>query len=191
MRASLGLLEVELRAPHDHVTAVIHECVEVFAQIHQLGLAIVERKHDYAESFCELRQLEKAVLDYFYVLALAAFDHNAHTGAVGLISDVADTFDLLFANEAGDFLHELRFIHLIRNLVNHDHFFVALAFFHFHFGAHFDDPAASAIGVLDAFTAADIGSCREIGTLHDLHQIIDGNFTLFHAATNHSSPGHR
>ena len=101
-------------------------------------------------------------------------DHEAHRVARRLVAHVADALDLAVVDELGDLLAD----HLDRGLVRHlgdDDAQVALAaLLDLGDGAHLDRAATGAVGVVDPAAAEDQRARREVGALHELHEVVVG-----------------
>ena len=90
----LGALEVESRAPQDHVAAVVDEELQRLLQAQHHGAAVDDRQHDHAERLLQRRVLVEVVEDGVDLRLALQLDHDPHAIAVGLVAEVGDTFQL-------------------------------------------------------------------------------------------------
>ena len=169
---SLRLVEVELRAPHDDVVAVVDVVQQHLAHPHHARhQAPGERSGTSASMITPNVALHRRVLVQLVQhharngVALELDDH-AHAVAVGLVAQVADALELLVAHQVGDGLDEARLVHLVRQFGDDD-LLLAGAFLLLDdgAGAHHDLAAPGLEVVLDALAPVDEAAGREVGTL--------------------------
>ena len=104
MRARLGLLELELRAPLHHLAP---ERDEVFHQLQQrqhARPAADDRQHDDPERRLQRGVLVEVVEHHLRDLASLQLHHDPHAVTVGLVAEVADAVERLLPSELGDLL---------------------------------------------------------------------------------------
>ena len=76
--------------PSSPLPAPSHEFASQFPR-----LSVDHSQQDHAEAFLHLRVLEQLVEHNLRFCAALQFDHNTHTVAVTLVSDVGDVLDVL------------------------------------------------------------------------------------------------
>ncbi len=74
-------------------------------------------------------------------------------------------------HELGDLLGQARLVHLVRQLGDHDPCAAVRALLDLRDRADLDRAAAGLVDVPDALAAHDRGAGREVGSLHELHQV--------------------
>jgi hypothetical protein len=117
--AVLGLLEAELGAAGDDIAAVLDVALDELLDVHLLRPLLVEGQQGDAEGGFERGLLEELVDDDLRLLAALQLDDDARV-FVGLVAEVADAVDFLFADELGDARDEGGAIHVVRNLRDDD-----------------------------------------------------------------------
>ena len=119
------LVELVLRAPDDDLVPVRDVVLQHFLDAHDLRHELArlrighERQHDHAE-----RRLHRGVLVQLvehHARDRIALELDDDAGRVRrLVAQVADALELLVANELRDVLHEVRAVHLVRQLGDDD-----------------------------------------------------------------------
>ena len=172
--AGLGLGEAELGAARDHVAAVVDVALEEFLDVHLLRPLLVEGQQDDAEGGLEGGLLVKLVDDDLRLLAALELDDDARV-LVGLVAEVADAVDFLFADEIGDAQHERVAVHVVGDLGDDDLLAAALELLGVGLAAHADDAAAGGEVGLDARAAVDVAAGREIRAGDVGDQLVEGD----------------
>ena len=103
MAAFARLAQIEHRTAGDDFAAVAQEGVEHFLQVEQARLAFDQRHHVHAEGVLHLRLLVQIVQDHVGVFAALELDVDAHARLVGLVAQVGDAVNLLFAHQLANF----------------------------------------------------------------------------------------
>ena len=105
-------------------------------------------------------------------------DDQAHAVAVGLVAEVADAFDLLVADQAGDLLDDPYFVSLVGNLGEDDLDSIARGgLFQVLLGANGESTTAGAIHPAQVFTilaGEDVAGGGEIRALDVLQDVVEG-----------------
>ena len=104
MRAGLGLPQLELGAAADDLAAELDEVLDDLEQGQHLRPAADDRQHDDAERRLQLRVLVEVVEHDLRHFAALQLDDDPHAVAVGLVAQIRDAFDRLFADELRDVL---------------------------------------------------------------------------------------
>ncbi len=95
------LVQLELRAPHDHFVAMGHVVLEHFPERHDLRHEPSrdrighQREHDDAERGLQLGVLVELVQDDARNGIALQFDHHAEAVAIAFVPQIADAFELL------------------------------------------------------------------------------------------------
>src|SRR5690606_366518 len=98
---------------------------------------------------------------------------------VGLVTQLGNTFDLLFLDQLGDLLDQACLVHLVRNFGNDNGLLAtALHVFDFGTGTGIDAATAGAIRLHDTGTAIDDTGGGEIRALDVIHQFINGQLAV-------------
>ena len=155
-----------------------------------LRLAAVERHHIAAERRLQRRVAIELVEDDLGIGVALQLDHHAITFAVGLVAQIGNALDALFAHQFGHLLDHRRLVHLIGDLGDDDMLAVTAHRLDAGDTAHDDRAAAGLVSRADARTAEDHGAGREVGTRNDFHQfrqldrriVDDGNAAVDHFA---------
>ena len=137
------------------------------------GHAVDERQHVHREARLHRRVLVELVEHDVRVRVAAELDDQARRVARGLVAHVADALDLALVDELGDLLADDLDRRLERHLGDDDPRLAALALFDLGDRAHLDGAATLRVRVLDAVLAEDQRAGREVGALHDLHELDD------------------
>ena len=114
--AGLGLAQLELDPPADHLAAELDEVLDHLEQRQHPRPAGDDRQHDDAEGLLELGVLVEVVEDDLADLAALQLDDDAHAVAVGLVADVGNALDGLVADQVGDALDQLGLVDLVGDL---------------------------------------------------------------------------
>src|SRR5690606_38170630 len=109
-------------------------------------------------------------------------DDHTHAVLIGLVTQLADAFELLFLDQLGDLLDQPRLVQLIRQLGDDDLLTTThlVHVFDFSTGAHIDAPATGAVSLDDAGPAIDDACRGEIRARDVLHQLIDRQLGAVH-----------
>ena len=136
--------QAEQGAARNDFAAVAQEFVQNLLQIQQARLAVHQRNHVDAERVLQLGEFVQLVQHHFGVFAAFELDDDARAVFVGFVAQLGNAFHGFFAHQFADFFHQLGFVHLIRDFIDHNRF--ALAVFADGFDVRFaaDDHAAAA-----------------------------------------------
>ena len=155
--------------------AVLDEMLEQLLQVHLLRRPVDQSQHDRAEGGLHLRVRVQPVQHHHRDRVPLQLDHDPDAFLVGFVPEIADPFELLRHHQVADLLD-----HAVgRNLVGElgdDDLLLPGRLPLLDGGARPDrDPAAPLlVAFLDAFAAVDDRAGREVGTLDELPQILDG-----------------
>ena len=174
MGAGLGLVEAELGAPGDDITAVVDVALEEFLDVHLLRPLLVEGEQDDTEGGFEGGLLVKLVDDDLGLLAALQLDDDAGV-FVGLVAQVADAVDLLLAHELGDAEHERGAVHVVGDLGDDDLLAAALELLGVGLAAGADDAAAGGEVGLDAGAAVDEAAGGEVRAGNVGDELVDAD----------------
>jgi hypothetical protein len=160
--ALLGLVEVELRAPHHDFAPVQDVVVDDLEQVDGPRPVVDQGEHVDAERLLHLGVVEELVEDDTRVRVLLELDHHPHAAPVGLVAKIRDPLQVAFLHQVGDAFDHRRLVHLVGDLGHHDAFALALGVdLDLGLGAHHEPAAAGAVGVADAGPAIDDAAGRE------------------------------
>ena len=164
VHVGLGLGQVELRAPGDHVAPVLDEVLQGVLERQRLRPAVDDGQHVDAERLLQRRHLPQVVLHDLGHGVLLEVDDHAHALAVGLVAHVGDAVDLLLAHQLGDLLDQPGLVDLVGDLGGDDGLAPALGVL-LDLGArpHEQAAAAGAVGLADAAAAADEAAVGKSG----------------------------
>ena len=172
MQALLRLLQVETRAAHNHIVAVLHKVMYQILQVEQHRAAVDQSDVVHGEGHLQLRILEQRIEDYIGRGVVLKEDRDTHTRTVTLIVDVRYALDLLLVHQVADLLDHLGLVDHIRDLRNDDALTAAGRMLDLGAGTHDDAAAARQKRLLDTLIAVYQRSRREIGTLDVTQQIL-------------------
>ena len=168
--AVFGLAQQVAGAAVDDLAAVLDVAFEHFADVHELGLALVERKQYHAERRFELRVLEELVENH--PRRFPAFElHHDPRVFVGLVAYVADFGENLVRHELGDVLHERVSVDVVGDFRDDDLFLAVFELFDARDPASLDDSAAGLHVAVDSAPADDDAARREVGALDGFLQL--------------------
>ena len=172
--ACLCLRQFVLCAPRDDGFLMVDVVLKDVLEVHDDGLSVDEGEHDDAEAVLQLGVFVELVEDDVRRAVAAQFDDDAHAAAVGFVAQVGDAVDLFVADEFGDFFDEACFVDLIREFGDDDARFAIAHRFDVGACAHFDDAASCGVCLADFLGAEDEPCGREVGSLDDAHEFVDG-----------------
>ena len=179
MGSFLGFAQVILRTADNDLMTVLDEIADTVLQGEQLGTTLYQGDAVHAETGLQGRHLEELVQDDPSIGIALDINDDTHTVAVALIIGIADAVNLLVRHQLGDIFNQLLLVHAIRDLRDDD-FVVLLVGFDISLSTHDNAAAACLVSVPDALQAHDIGTCREVGTLHIHHQVVNGQVGIVH-----------
>src|SRR5690606_32264226 len=136
---------------------------------------VIEREHVAAEARLERRETIELVQDDIRHGVAAKFDDDAHAVAVGLVAQIGDALDALFAHEVRDLLDHGGLVHLIGNFGDDDGLAVLADLLDLDAAAHHDGAAAEVIGRARALTAEHDAAGRKIGGRYVFDEFVDGD----------------
>ena len=172
---SLGLLEFKTRSARNDLEAVINVAAEEVLEIENLRASAVDGEHDRTESRLELRMLVKMIENDLAHRVAFDVDDDSDVG-LRFVADVADTEDDLLLDELGHMLDHFGLVYAVGNLGYDDALAAVLLLLDLGGAADRKLTAAELVHGVDAVYAADLGACREVGALDELHEIVDSAF---------------
>ena len=178
MRSIARLVQAELGAAGHDLLTEIDEGHQDVAQIHQLRATAVKRDDVAAERGLHRREAPELVQHHIGDGIALQFNHDAHTVAIGLVTQVGDTLQPLLANEFGHLLDQRRLVHLIRDLGDDQGFAILADSLDGRLGAHHHGAAPRHVGGADAGPAKNGTAGREIRSGHELDQILKAHIRL-------------
>ena len=184
MGTVLRLLQQILGTVDDNIKAEVEIMLEALLEGEDLGLVVDQCQHIDREVLLHLGQLEELVEHDLRIDVLAHLDDNAHTLAVGLITDVGDTLNTLVLVQIGNVLDQTGLIDLIGQLGDDDAETALFILFDLGAGANGDLALAGGIGSLDAGTAKDDAACGEVGALDAEAQLVQTGFGIVDQAAD-------
>ena len=172
--ALLRLAEAELGAPLDDLLLVLDVDRERGLEVEQPRHVVDQREHVHGEVGLHRRVLVEQVQHHLRVGVALELDDEARGVTRRLVAYVADAFDLAVVHQFGDLLADHLDRRLVRHLSDRDADVALAALFDLGHGAHLDGAAAGRVGVVDPAAPEDQCARREVGSLHELHEIHDG-----------------
>ena len=173
VRAFERAIEQELRAPADHLDAMVDEALKRLFEVEQLRPRAHERDHVDRERRLKRGVLVELVEDHALFFAALEFDHDAHAVTVALVANVADALDGPALDQFRHALDEVGLGDLVRNGVDHDRLAIVLARFGVGLGPHRDAAPAGPVPVQDSLASADLRARREVGSPNDGGEVLD------------------
>ena len=132
------LVQLELGPPCHHFLAEADERLQHGAKVHQFGATAIQSQHVDAERGLHRRQAVEIVQHDVGGRIALDLDHHTDAGAIALVAQVGDTFDLLLAHQLGDLLDHAGLVHLERHLGDNNRLTAALHGLDLGLGAHDD-----------------------------------------------------
>ena len=169
--AVLGLAQPEPRAAGHHVAAVLDVALDQLLDVHLLRALAVEREQRDAERGLERRLLEELVDDDLRLLAALQLDDDAGV-LVRLVAQVADAVELLLRHELGDARHQVRPVHVVGDLRDHDLLHAPLHLLRVGLAAQADDALAGLQVGEDRLAPRDDAARRKVRPADDLAELV-------------------
>src|SRR5574341_1193371 len=174
-RPATRSLQLELGAAADDLAAVADPGSQRGLERQDARLAIDQGQHLHAERALQGRVFEKLVEHFARLRPALEFDHDGHAAPVGLVAQVGDHVNPVFAHQFGDTLDDGGLVDLEGNFGDDDAVTVAGHWLDGGACPHHDPPLAGGVGVDDPLTAHDDAASREIRSLDELHQIVNSD----------------
>ena len=173
--AVLGLLQQEARAAGDDLDAVVDEALEEELEAHPARRAVVEGEHVRRKVRLELGEAVEVVQHHVGLgVGLDGDDDvDAHV-ALGEVLDVRDALDLVVLDEVAEVDEHLPLVDGVREFGDDDLLAAVLVRDDFRLGADLERRAPRHVHLADRGPATDDGARREVGALHELHEVVDG-----------------
>jgi hypothetical protein len=186
LQAVLDLLQAELRAPHQDDLAVLQPLLQHVAQRqHARNLAAGQHVHVEREAHLQLGQLEEALHQQRRIDGAALRLQDQAHGLGRFVAHVAQQRQALLAHQLGDALDQLGLLHLVGNFCDDDLVGAASGVFLVPPGAQAEAAAARLVGLDDGIARLDDDAAgREVGTGHELDQLLDGGVRMFDQMQN-------
>ncbi len=174
VRPFFGLSEFVPGASHHNVFSV-HEVVpKQRLQCQDLGPSVYQGQQDASKTCLKTRMLEQLVQNHLGLnVSPDLYDDPEPLVLVALVAKVGHSLDFLVPHQIRNGLDKSRLVHLVRNLVDNDGLFAVLLFLNPRAGPESKDAPAGRVEGLNGVVADDKGSCREVGPLDMLHQLLD------------------
>ena len=144
--------------------AVFDIVIQHLFQVQSPRDAVHQSQHYHAESGLHLRVFEQQIQHHIGQSIGTQFDDQAHTVAVGFISDVGNAFDFLFADQFDNFFDESGLIDLIRQFADDNPFAVFFVGFEAGAGADYDLTLTGFISFMDAIHPENDAAGGEVGS---------------------------
>ena len=172
MGPTLRLVEAVLRTAGDHLDLVLHVDTERITKVQQPRHSVDQRQHVGGETRLHRRVLVELVEYHLGVGITLQFDDQSDDTLGRLVADIAHAFDAAFVHEFGDLLTD----HFGRGLVRKfgdDDALRALVVFDLGDRALLHRTPARHVELVDTRATEDRGPGREVGALHELHEVTD------------------
>ena len=172
MRALLGLCQLELGPPRDHLAPVLEELQDELDDAQAPGPVLHEHHHVRRESALQPAVLEEQVLHHLGILPLPEFHDHAEALPRGFVSQVGDSLDALVLHELRDFLYERRLCQLERYLCDDQDIPLVRILLLLDPPAHHEIAAAMGMQFLELCSREDDASRGEVRSRHDPHDFL-------------------
>ncbi len=163
------------------------EQVNHLAEGKLLGPSPHQGQVDYPEVGLQRGVGEKLVEDHLGDDPLTQLDDNAHALAVGLVTQIADSVDLVFLDQVGDAHDQVGLVDLIRQFGDDDLVLAAFGGFQGNPGPHHDLAPSRTEGLHDALRAENDPRRGEIRAFDDLQQLLKRQLRV--VDHGHDGPG--
>ena len=173
MQALLRLAQVEAGAAGHDLAAVVDVQLDLLLQVEQARLALHQRQGVDAHRDLHLRVREQLVDHYVAICVAPQLDDDAHAAAVRLVAQVGDPFDAAVAVHVGDSHDQVRLVHLIRDLRDHDRLAAGLQRLEHQTAAYGDAPPSRPVRLGYGVPAVDDAAGGKIGSGDESHQLVD------------------
>ena len=172
MGALFSLAQFVLGTTRDDVFLMENVVMQHFLQGKRTGHAIDQGQHDNAPTDLQLGMLIELIEHDLGNRVLFELDDNVDRRiAVGTVVHIRNLGQLLVANELAELLHEVRTIHLIGNLGNHDGVLAVLALDDLVLRTNREIATTSLVRIENTFFAHDDATGREIGAGQHGHEL--------------------
>ena len=173
----LGLVEAVLGPAGDDLDLVIDVGHQRIAEVERARHPTDQRDHVDAEAGLQGRALPEVVEHDLGVGVALQRDHEPGVVARRLVVDVGDALELTVVDQLGDLAGDGAGGHLVRERGDDDG--LALPdLLDLGGRSHLHRTPALAVGRLDTDPTENLTAGREVGTLHELHEIVDGRLGL-------------
>ena len=163
--------------------------VQNLIQVQDLRLPVHQGDHNHAVAFLQLRMFVEPVQNDLRIGVFFQFNDNPHTASAGgFIPDIGNTFHPFVLHQFGDFFDQSGFIHLIRDFRYDNLGFSAVCLFNFRLGTNDHLSLSGFISVSNIVLAHNNSAGREVRSLYNFYQIVDGAiliFDHFYGSVNH------
>src|SRR5208283_653345 len=174
MQPRLGLTQLELGTPGQHLAAMAKKLHQHIAQAQFTRAPLVDRQHDHPVTFLHLAQLVELVKDNPRLGVAFELDHDPHAVAIGFVAQVADPLEPLVVDQLGDPLDQLPLVDLVGNLANDDRRLSgALVGFDRGQRAHRENAAFVQISPADRGAAEQLAAGRKIGAGDNIEDLFE------------------
>ena len=180
MGPGLGPAQPELGPTGDDLALVLDVVADHVPQAERPRHAFDQRDHVHAERGLELGLLEQVVEHDVRHRAALQLDHDPHAGAVGLVAQVGDPFELLVPDQGGDLDDEAGVTALLdreRQFGHDQRVLAALERLRVHPAAHPHAAAAGSVGLADVARVHDAAT-REVRSLDVFHQAVEADLRV-------------
>ncbi len=175
VRPRFGPLQIELRAPGDHLQAVIDVGLQDLTQGHHPRTVAVHDQELRPKGRLQQRVLVDLVQHHAGHGIALDVDNDADAGAAArLVGDIADAGNGLVVDQLGDAADQVLFVDGVGNLGNDDAFLTVL-FLDLRLAAHPQRAATGLIELQNGAHSVQLAAGGEIRAGHDLHQFLDGS----------------
>ena len=158
---------------------VLDEIADAILQGEQTGTTLDQCNGVHAETCLQWCHLEQFIQDNAGI-GIALHVHNdTHTFTVALVIGIAYTVQFALLHQFGNVLDKLRLVDTIGYLSDND-LVVLVMCLNIGLGTHDDASASCFVGILYSLQAHDVGTCREVGALHVLHQGLGIHLRIVH-----------
>ena len=172
MQTLLRLLQVEARAAHHHIVAVLHEMAYQILEVEQHRTAVHQSDVVHGERHLQLRVLEQRIQYHVRRCVVLQEDRDTHARAVALVVDVRDALDLFLVDQIADLLYHLGLVHHVRYLCHDNALAAAGRMLDLGAGPHDDAAAARQKGLFNTLIAVNQRPRGEVRPLHISQQFL-------------------
>ena len=172
------LAKLKLGSPSDNFVPVIDIMADHLLQIESSRSAMNQRNNVHPECVLELRVLVELILHDQRQGIAFEFDNDAHSVAIGLVTEIGNAFDLFISREHGDFFYQRAFVYLVWDFCRDEGISTRANLFFVKLAAHHNPTAAGVISLAHFGVPVYDTAGWEIRGGHDVYELIYGDVNV-------------
>ncbi len=143
--------------------------------VHRARQPLIEGEHVAAECHLQVGVFVELVDGHIGDFAAFEFEDDAHAIFVRFVADIGNAGECVLSLTSSAICSiRARFVDVVRDLIDDEALSIAVSMiFDADHAAQDDLAAACVIGFFDAAVAANDAACREIGSRHHFHDLVD------------------